>query len=108
MLNLAAHYICDYRIRQPQNSTCKMDYRLQGDIGSTIFGRLELVAEEARSGPRKAFDGQAAAGFILDNLKSNIHPPSQKSHGTAQRRSYMQRPRRDFPDQSTRFSRSLI
>src|SRR3989440_1113972 len=98
MLNLAANYIRDHRIRQPQNSTCKMDYRLQGDIGSTISGRLELVAEEARSGPRKAFDGQAAAGFILDNLKSNIHPPTQKSHSIAQRRSYMQLPWRDFPD----------
>src|SRR5947209_2725550 len=98
MLNLTADHICNHRIRQPQNSTCKVDYRLQGDIGSTFSVRLELVAEEARSGPRKAFDSQAAARLILDNLKSDIRPPSQKSDGIAQGRPHMQRPRRDFPD----------
>ena len=97
MHKLAADHICDHRFRQPQNSSCKINDRLQGDIGCTVFKRLELVGEETRRYPRKAFDGQATARLILDNLKSNIHPSAQKPVGAPHRRSYLHLARRDFP-----------
>src|SRR5947208_14430116 len=98
MLKLTADHLCDHWLLQPQYSSRQVNHCLLGDFGPTILVRLELVAEEARCNPRDTFDGQVAARFMLNNLKSHIQPPPQKPDGASHRRSYMHRPRRDFPD----------
>src|SRR5215469_5004000 len=76
----------------------------QGDNSSPAFSGLELVAEEAGCNPGDTFEGQVAIGFILNNLKRNIQPLTQKPDCTPHGRPHVYLSWRDFPgrDDNTR------
>src|SRR6266700_1557695 len=81
-----------------------------GDNSPPVFSWLELVAEETGCNPGDTFEGQVAAGFILNNLKRNIQPISQKPDCTPHRRSHVYLSWRDFPgrDDDTRPVNQLL
>src|SRR6266702_549988 len=97
MLKLATHHICHYGLGQVYYRPRQMYDCSLGDNSPPVFSWLELVAEETGCNPGDTFEGQVAAGFILNNLKRNIQPLSQKPDCTPHRRSHVYLSWRDFP-----------